>query len=1855
MSKTLIGIVARPVAAGWNGKAYRVSVSLMPVAAGSGLFDAQIEELPKYLHDFANNRRDRHTHAVNLILRTMAASGAARIGWAEGAGTPVKLDAKPRDDVFIAEIVGLWGRLVDDAAKGIEKEGSRAAVFEAMARVATDVAVSTPRYLKMKGGKEVPDLLPTGRTDAANALLLELAADAAAAVKKGLGVTSRAWSPPLPRKSEIDVAGLAPKEQIDKINRLIGDVFAAKVSAYESSLQEIYLNRYDLYQDFQNNIVSEKVSKDLDARSSLRPLPQADGEIFSATGRRDLLERVLGLHVLALREDDKGTDEPKTMLSREHVANLSREREEPDAKPENLKLNAKAEDVARTLLIGVRNQPSLARLFGLVVDFDIDGTDLAQIAGLGAEGESFLTLHMGSLPTLAKAQRRSGQRSFWPATQEEYDLTWLGQAKNVRATGLVSQIDGVVDLGQTMTAAGGKAYRRFDLVTLDPTLGLEHLIAGSLRPEDAPGSADSQSLGLVTRGLQLGDRWRAHGLASEIAAGRVNAAPGSSGILLDADLLTVGYRMDVAVRPADASAPEWRSLMEREISFTEPGARNRDRFLRWLGKVGITYENERRRHCDAAAVLPTTRRRLVRDGGATREVLHTEEILASWEGPPLGIPCQSDPVIIIPGSDLAITRTFDLPAESDENQYRAHGLRYGWAYSVGLRPVWLGGVGLTVSEAKVVYQENAGRPVTLPAAETPAFRRFLRTEPIAPPVALLPEVIARDQVTILARQSATRAILRTCRLHPGQEPEGRETHQTWRVLVPPRTSLDQCIRHGVFDTLPQTTEIPPGALLGVALAVPKNAADETAGGFPAIEMIEGTADDYTPTFADVDLAKRSTSGAAPLRQEVFRTLSTALTALERGRKGQYYVDPTVQDMVIAVRRAGSSAGEGYFDGDPLVVPVLGGAQAVHPVVLQLQRASNAQPRAKSPTQKDFWLGEPILRAVTGQGIGAPLKSVKVPAGSIRAQVVTLALRPGEEVEIDCWYIPSTAKLLSIFALPETLAAQAAGTAVAAGASPVPTAAYAAAVLQQLVALLGEDKSEIKAGGSDNADPVVLLPALAGAVVPTDAIRFAARRLLSHLKRRPLDHIAKVQTISVVHAVDKPPRAPGFTREGDDKHRAFALLRRPANFDSVKDKAAFLEEASKAKDLSALVEGRSFIKAGVVDGIVCGGTIEIDLETCRQVEILGEMIPPTRGPIDDIRLGRTNEQRLHGEWPFRVSPATEDPGATPGASPRLSKRSRYLFGFDVSPEGVVSPIKQTTTLLQIDGLAPDHMRVLNGAVSNFAGRERFDLLRLQSVLAAQSVPGAPVEIRGARLLGEPYADSLARRVKLTVRATSRFDQYFRQTRPTHSNPAQEDVFPDPDQPKAVTSTSDEQSAGGRVGGESREVWIAATIAPMKPRIHTVLPAFATIPMVPPVGVQGPKRWEVTRTCALRIFLERPWFSSGEGELLGLVLWPPRIAQFAGNTKLAEGMAAGNLPRTVMSSDAPIREPGKNDPPAATMNFVEFSDEDLGPGGKFTTRWGADPIRSPGQQMGPFMPNTAFADFPTGNAREVEPSGNLAGYVPEIIVPIVDPHSSDADAAITGDASIRAALLTYVPRFDVEAEKWFVDVNLNTHDHDSPFVRLGLVRYQPHAAPQLRCSAPVVAWGQAFPTRKVSVSAESVKRAGKVRWTLRVVVTGRTSPRLGLRESGSATSGMRICLLETALTNSGLASERLTMAIDTEKGDKEYTAVHWIDTNKLAAQAGANGLTAEAWNTSFTVDHLLSQSGKKYAVVIEELEIFESTKSGFDSMELTKISIPKVHAEYSLDFDFGLSPLAPQLATDDLQLGGPRFLARVDLDL
>jgi hypothetical protein len=228
-----------------------------------------------------------------------------------------------------------------------------------------------------------------------------------------------------------------------------------------------------------------------------------------------------------------------------------------------------------------------------------------------------------------------------------------------------------------------------------------------------------------------------------------------------------------------------------------------------------------------------------------------------------------------------------------------------------------------------------------------------------------------------------------------------------------------------------------------------------------------------------------------------------------------------------------------------------------------------------------------------------------------------------------------------------------------------------------------------------------------------------------------------------------------------------------------------------------------------------------------------------------------------------------------------------------------------------------------------------------------------------------------RINYSAVATSRFREYFA-----------------PDVAGGFTRTSD-----------SLLVDVPASARPSAPLIAYVVPTF---------GWQRQIETNLKRSVrfggGLRVYLERPWYSSGEGELLGVSLY----------------------------------------------NLDNGAQIDRDKWKSYVTQWGSDPVWE-SQRLFLDVPSTW--DFP-------------------------DRIAIDEGVSLESPGPGRVTVVGYPVEFDEQRQLWYADLTINTDTLTyAPFIRLALVRYQPHAIPDAKISRPVLAdFAQLTPTRAAVVTAD-----------------------------------------------------------------------------------------------------------------------------------------------------------------------------------
>jgi hypothetical protein len=236
------------------------------------------------------------------------------------------------------------------------------------------------------------------------------------------------------------------------------------------------------------------------------------------------------------------------------------------------------------------------------------------------------------------------------------------------------------------------------------------------------------------------------------------------------------------------------------------------------------------------------------------------------------------------------------------------------------------------------------------------------------------------------------------------------------------------------------------------------------------------------------------------------------------------------------------------------------------------------------------------------------------------------------------------------------------------------------------------------------------------------------------------------------------------------------------------------------------------------------------------------------------------------------------------------------------------------------------------------------------------------------------DARRHRVRYSAVATSRYREYF-------------------DQAAGLDFTR---------SSEAVEVDVPASARPASPSVAYAVPTFAW---------QRQASTNVKRSVrfggGLRVYLERPWFSSGEGELLGVVL---------------------------------------------RNGFGDFDREAWKP---FVTQWGADPI------------------WQTGGISSVPNRFDFDGYSAWD-----EDLSLEEPLPLEGRQRGRVSVVGFPVEYDRERQMWRCDITLNVGGSSyTPFVRLALARYQPHALIDAKLSRVVLAdFAQLTPDRSLVVASD-----------------------------------------------------------------------------------------------------------------------------------------------------------------------------------
>jgi len=218
----------------------------------------------------------------------------------------------------------------------------------------------------------------------------------------------------------------------------------------------------------------------------------------------------------------------------------------------------------------------------------------------------------------------------------------------------------------------------------------------------------------------------------------------------------------------------------------------------------------------------------------------------------------------------------------------------------------------------------------------------------------------------------------------------------------------------------------------------------------------------------------------------------------------------------------------------------------------------------------------------------------------------------------------------------------------------------------------------------------------------------------------------------------------------------------------------------------------------------------------------------------------------------------------------------------------------------------------------------------------------------------------------------------------------------------------------------QVHILNSIAPHPPKIFYIVPTFKWSPERSETKLGN----ELKRTRAgggLRVYMDRPWYSSGQGELLGVVL-------FSGQ-----------------------------------MSKLRITEEPE----RYCTLWGNDPIWG-----GDLL--TLVNPTPDKFTNKANVENAINDVLLQETLQTSDLTKIKLRRGVKSTVAQSVKVVGHEVHFDPVRQLWYSDIEIDAGMSYSPFIRLALVRYQPHSVKGCHISRVVMAdFSQLTPNRSLSI--------------------------------------------------------------------------------------------------------------------------------------------------------------------------------------
>jgi hypothetical protein len=311
----------------------------------------------------------------------------------------------------------------------------------------------------------------------------------------------------------------------------------------------------------------------------------------------------------------------------------------------------------------------------------------------------------------------------------------------------------------------------------------------------------------------------------------------------------------------------------------------------------------------------------------------------------------------------------------------------------------------------------------------------------------------------------------------------------------------------------------------------------------------------------------------------------------------------------------------------------------------------------------------------------------------------------------------------------------------------------------------------------------------------------------------------------------------------------------------------------------------------------------------------------------------------------------------------------------------------------------------------------------------------------RVSRHDFGDTKYRKVSYHGMATTRFREFFPTT-----------ITSDP-----VSIQTTESQVGEDDEPRPELVrHILSSARPSAPEIVYVLPTFEWAR-----DEEDAKRTHVRKGNGVRVYLRRPWFSSGDGELLGVVVQNPPLRSRHFRPAKRTGVRRAAAQPVVRLE--PVRQPPSPSPIPAGDIVV-----DSGSSLAFTTPFLNLPyvIAVARDRLGPYV--TDWASDPVWESPEPRRMPTISDFPRHVA------HATGLTLEELTPAETVAAAGHEV-FFDPSRTLWYCDIDVAASSTYFPFVRLALARFQPRSLADAHLSRVVLAdFVQLAPDRIATVA-------------------------------------------------------------------------------------------------------------------------------------------------------------------------------------